>query len=119
MAERVGFEPTCPCGQDAFEAPPLRPLRYLSVDDVRVKRTFYYTDASHDRQTHDLIYRYRSHQSRRRRFTSAYHAHNGYSAATTATQIAYVAESGTPQPGGAVIGKSAMVGDSNIQCTAP
>ena len=30
MAERVGFEPTCPCGQDAFEAPPLRPLRYLS-----------------------------------------------------------------------------------------
>jgi hypothetical protein len=31
MAERVGFEPTCPCGQDAFEAPPLRPLRYLSV----------------------------------------------------------------------------------------
>ena len=31
MAERVGFEPTCPCGQDAFEAPPLRPLRYLSI----------------------------------------------------------------------------------------
>jgi hypothetical protein len=31
VAERVGFEPTCPCGQDAFEAPPLRPLRYLSV----------------------------------------------------------------------------------------
>src|SRR6188508_2013361 len=31
LAERVGFEPTCPCGQDAFEAPPLRPLRYLSV----------------------------------------------------------------------------------------
>ena len=31
MAERVGFEPTCPFGQDAFEAPPLRPLRYLSV----------------------------------------------------------------------------------------
>jgi hypothetical protein len=30
MAERVGFEPTCPFGQDAFEAPPLRPLRYLS-----------------------------------------------------------------------------------------
>ena len=32
MAERVGFEPTCPFGQDAFEAPPLRPLRYLSVE---------------------------------------------------------------------------------------
>src|SRR5688500_8026697 len=31
LAERVGFEPTCPCGQDAFEAPPLRPLRYLSA----------------------------------------------------------------------------------------
>src|SRR5690606_22182216 len=31
MAERVGFEPTCPFGQDAFEAPPLRPLRYLSA----------------------------------------------------------------------------------------
>src|SRR5688572_22595295 len=31
MAERVGFEPTCPCGQDAFEAPPLPPLRYLSA----------------------------------------------------------------------------------------
>ena len=31
LAERVGFEPTCPFGQDAFEAPPLRPLRYLSV----------------------------------------------------------------------------------------
>ena len=28
MAERVGFEPTCPFGQDAFEAPPLRPLLY-------------------------------------------------------------------------------------------
>src|SRR6476659_5687422 len=32
MAERVGFEPTCPFGQDAFEAPPLRPLRYLSAE---------------------------------------------------------------------------------------
>src|SRR5215510_7572532 len=31
VAERVGFEPTCPFGQDAFEAPPLRPLRYLSA----------------------------------------------------------------------------------------
>ncbi len=31
MAERVGFEPTCPCGQHAFEARPLRPLRYLSA----------------------------------------------------------------------------------------
>ena len=34
MAERVGFEPTCPFGQDAFEAPPLRPLRYLSPEAV-------------------------------------------------------------------------------------
>ena len=45
MAERVGFEPTCPFGQDAFEAPPLRPLRYLSVEVRRVKRTFDYTSA--------------------------------------------------------------------------
>src|SRR5262249_10827542 len=31
LAERVGFEPTCRFWrQDAFEAPPLRPLRYLS-----------------------------------------------------------------------------------------
>ena len=30
-------------GQDAFEAPPLRPLRYLSVRSDRVKRTLYYT----------------------------------------------------------------------------
>ena len=36
LAERVGFEPTCPFGQDAFEAPPLRPLRYLS--DYLVRR---------------------------------------------------------------------------------
>jgi hypothetical protein len=35
MAERVGFEPTCPFGQDAFEAPPLRPLRYLSIIQIR------------------------------------------------------------------------------------
>ena len=32
LAERVGFEPTCRLSrQDAFEAPPLRPLRYLSA----------------------------------------------------------------------------------------
>ena len=31
LAERVGFEPTCPFGQHAFEARPLRPLRYLSA----------------------------------------------------------------------------------------
>src|SRR5690242_558023 len=30
-------------GQDAFEAPPLRPLRYLSVRQLRVERTFHYT----------------------------------------------------------------------------
>src|SRR4030095_9349731 len=29
-------------GQDAFEAPPLRPLRYLSVEDCALKRTFKY-----------------------------------------------------------------------------
>ncbi len=32
LAERVGFEPTCRLPrQDAFEAPPLQPLRYLSI----------------------------------------------------------------------------------------
>ena len=31
--------------QDAFEAPPLRPLRYLSVRGDRVKRTLHYTCA--------------------------------------------------------------------------
>jgi hypothetical protein len=37
LAERVGFEPTCRFWrQDAFEAPPLRPLRYLSpVEHLR------------------------------------------------------------------------------------
>src|SRR5581483_11332154 len=42
VAERVGFEPTCPFGQDAFEAPPLRPLRYLSVRSAWLKWTFNY-----------------------------------------------------------------------------
>jgi hypothetical protein len=50
MAERVGFEPTCPCGQDAFEAPPLRPLRYLSVRPHCVKRTLHYTQRFGDRK---------------------------------------------------------------------
>ena len=47
MAERVGFEPTCPCGQDAFEAPPLRPLRYLSVrpDSVEADPLLYVSAA--------------------------------------------------------------------------
>ena len=31
MAEAVGFEPTCPCGQLDFESSSLRPLRYASV----------------------------------------------------------------------------------------
>src|SRR3954463_10940480 len=31
--------------QDAFEAPPLRPLRYLSGRCTRAKRTFEYTSA--------------------------------------------------------------------------
>ena len=30
-AERVGFEPTCPCGQTVFKTASLWPLRYLSV----------------------------------------------------------------------------------------
>ena len=30
-------------GQDAFEAPPLRPLRYLSAGVTTSKRTFYYS----------------------------------------------------------------------------
>ena len=31
VAEAVGFEPTCPCGQLDFESSSLRPLRYASV----------------------------------------------------------------------------------------
>ena len=31
MAEAVGFEPTCPCGQLHFECSSLQPLRYASV----------------------------------------------------------------------------------------
>ena len=31
MAETVGFEPTCPCGQLDFESSSLRPLRYISI----------------------------------------------------------------------------------------
>ena len=45
LAERVGFEPTCPFGQDAFEAPPLRPLRYLSVRCPSLKQTLNYIPA--------------------------------------------------------------------------
>src|ERR1019366_3957875 len=33
--------------QHAFEARPLRPLRYLSVEGTRMKRTFDYTVTSH------------------------------------------------------------------------
>jgi hypothetical protein len=32
--------------QDAFEAPPLRPLRYLSVRRMRARSTFYYSPPS-------------------------------------------------------------------------
>ena len=36
-AERVGFEPTCPCGQTVFKTASLWPLRYLSIiDKIRV-----------------------------------------------------------------------------------
>jgi hypothetical protein len=49
VSERVGFEPTCPFGQDAFEAPPLRPLRYLSVGVRGLKRTFDYSPRSNRR----------------------------------------------------------------------
>ena len=31
MAEKVGFEPTCPCGQLHFECSSLQPLRYASM----------------------------------------------------------------------------------------
>mgnify|MGYP007056508675 CR=1 FL=1 len=31
LAETVGFEPTCPCGQPDFESSSLRPLRYVSM----------------------------------------------------------------------------------------
>ena len=31
LAEAVGFEPTCPCGQPHFECGSLRPLRYTSI----------------------------------------------------------------------------------------
>ena len=31
LAEKVGFEPTCPCGQPHFECGALRPLRYFSM----------------------------------------------------------------------------------------
>ena len=34
LAERVGFEPTCPCGQLDFESSSLRPLRYRSGSDI-------------------------------------------------------------------------------------
>ncbi len=39
-AERVGFEPTIPCGIPAFQAGALGQLRYLSVT-LRLKRHYY------------------------------------------------------------------------------
>lgn len=36
MAEAVGFEPTCPCGQLDFESSSLRPLRYRSGSDIPI-----------------------------------------------------------------------------------
>ena len=54
MAERVGFEPTCRFWrQDAFEAPPLRPLRYLSaVTSLTTCRVGRRADAAPDGQGH-------------------------------------------------------------------
>gem|GEM_PF-4999857 len=34
LAEEVGFEPTCPCGQLDFESSSLQPLRYSSSDGL-------------------------------------------------------------------------------------
>ena len=42
VAETVGFEPTCPCGQIDFESISLRPLRYVSG--------YYYTGNYNERQ---------------------------------------------------------------------
>ena len=36
LAEWVGFEPTCPCGQLDFESSSLRPLRYRSGSDIPI-----------------------------------------------------------------------------------
>ena len=39
MAEAVGFEPTCPCGQLHFECSSLQPLRYASMHKYSLFRT--------------------------------------------------------------------------------
>ena len=39
MAEAVGFEPTCPCGQLHFECSSLQPLRYASMYKYSLSRT--------------------------------------------------------------------------------
>ena len=41
QAERVGFEPTRPCGQTVFKTASLWPLRYLSVLFFRNQRILY------------------------------------------------------------------------------
>ena len=41
LAEKVGFEPTCPCGQPHFECGSLWPLRYFSMTIIiyhRIRR---------------------------------------------------------------------------------
>ena len=42
MAETVGFEPTCPCGQLDFESSSLRPLRYVSVKAAELPAVLLY-----------------------------------------------------------------------------
>ena len=41
-AERVGFEPTRPCGQTVFKTASLWPLRYLSVPSLCQRQVIYY-----------------------------------------------------------------------------
>ena len=44
LAERMGFEPMCPCGQTVFKTASLWPLRYLSVfvSHESVQKRFYH-----------------------------------------------------------------------------
>ena len=49
LAEAVGFEPTCPCGQPHFECGSLWPLRYASISDYvgnTAQRYFRHDDKS-------------------------------------------------------------------------
>ena len=40
LAERMGFEPMCPCGQTVFKTASLWPLRYLSVFRTSISARF-------------------------------------------------------------------------------